>query len=117
MLLRSTVVRLLALLLVVLWALLVLCVVLTIAACAHKPPQVIPVAIVAWPAPGRVECEIDELPAEPEPPEWPTVDEDFFRRQYVNRVDYDKLFDYLHLKHIRDQQVADCLRKFTHVPE
>lgn len=84
--------------------------------CSH-PPQ----TTLVWPAtPGKIEivsdkprCYIPDAPLTPVKPDWPSAEEDFYRRVYVHRKDYELLFDYAIMVAERQEALIDCIRSVT----
>ncbi len=56
------------------------------------------------------ETPVPEAPAEPD---WPTADEDFYRRQYVHRRDYTKMVEFNRDLALWAGTVRDCMLKLT----
>ncbi len=89
--------------------------VLLLTGCASKPAKM---TITEWP--GKMELSwtrpvcviLDILPA-PEPPVWPTADEDYYKRVYVHRRDYDELVKYTQEVGIWIRQTNSCLRQMA----
>lgn len=89
---------------------------LLLVACARTPapvkfPEVQKVEIVAEPP----ACYIEDVGEVPEKPAWPSADEDYYRRVYVHRADYDKLHDFVSDLYMRQSQFVDCLKKLAHI--
>jgi hypothetical protein len=93
---------------------------LLLAACGA--PAVQRISVIDWPAKIEItnqkpDCYIPDASGELEEPAWPTVDEDFYRRQYVHRMDYA-----LAIQHIRDQDqriqaLIECVRALASVED
>ncbi len=76
-----------------------------------KFPEVQKVEIVAEPP----ACYVDDVGEVPEKPAWPSGDEDFYRRIYVHRADYDKLHEFVSDLYLRQSEFLDCLKKLANV--
>ncbi len=86
-------------------------------ACGSKPTTG-SVTITQWP--GKIEiihehetCWFPDKPTPPEVPEWPTADEDYYRRVYVHRADYEKLLQYIADRDHYDEYVLQCIKALT----
>lgn len=68
-----------------------------LAACRSRA-DTLTVKVLNWPEPADTSaCDFMTEHAEaPESPTWPTVEEDFYRRQYVHRLDYEKAVTFMH---------------------
>lgn len=90
---------------------------LILAGCIRTPP-VARVEITKWPEKITVEaepseCYLDDLPVMPDMPDmptWPTSEEDYYRRQYVHRRDFEELHQVTSDMRLVLGQLTECVK-------
>ncbi len=78
-----------------------------------KPPAVgYPVSIVSWPkTQDKVDCYLTDNVVPPDAPVWPSADEDFYRRVYVHRKDYEDSLQAIRDLAQQNQALHECVMK------
>ena len=58
-------------------------------------------------------CYLPEQPEAPEAPAWPSAEEDYYRRIYVHRRDYDLLFQHIMDMRHRQELIMNCVKELS----